>query len=232
MEHKGNLETLELLLPAVIFGAEGEGEGNDASASTDSNDADNSDNDDDAGSDDANKDEVHNDADDERTKGLRSALAKERARANKAEKAAKAALKEKEDRELAEKSEVEQAQIREQKAQERAEKLANGFLQRTLNDAIRKAANDLKFIDPSDAIEGVERSGFVYSQDDDDPAEVEVDEKSITAAVKALATKKPHFLKTGTDDGEPTGGQFGGSRKKKTTSEEEFKKKYPALRGS
>lgn len=229
MEHKGNLETLELLLPAVIFGAEGDDDG----ASTEGNDGDNQSNDDDdAGSDDVNKDEVHDDADDERTKGLRSALAKERARANKAEKAAKQAQKEKEERELAEKSEVEQSQIREQKALERAEKLANGFLQRTLNDAIRKAANDLKFIDPSDAIEGVERSGFVYSQDDDDPAEVEIDEKSITAAVKALAAKKPHFLKTGTDDGEPTGGQFGGSRKKKTTTEDEFKKKYPALRGS
>lgn len=228
MEYKGNLESLELLLPAVIFGAEGENDGD----STDSTDGDNDSDDTDAGSADVNKDEVHDDADDERTKGLRSALQKERARANKAEKAEKAALKDKEARELAEKTEVEQAQILTQKAQERAEKLSNGFLQRSLNDSIRKAAQDLKFIDPTDAIEGVERSGFVYEQDEDDPSEVEIDEKSIIAAVKALSAKKPHFIRTGTDDGEPTGGQFGGSRKKKTTTEDEFKKKYPALRNS
>ncbi len=227
MKTYNDLEALELLLPAVIFGAEGEGdEGQgDSSEGTGGDEGAGSD----SGADDDSNDE-HDDADNERTKGLRSALAKERARANKAEKAARAAQKEKEDRELAEKSEIEQAQILAQKATERAEKLSNGFLQRSLNDSIRQAARDLNFIDPTDAIEGVDRSGITYEQDSDDPSDVQIDDATVVAAVKALAKRKAHFIRTGTDDGEPTGSSMGGSRKKKSTTEDELRSKYPALR--
>lgn len=233
MEHKTDLEALELLLPAVIFGAEDDG--SDDSGSDDGGNADGENEDSDAGSDadeegDANDD--HDDANDDRTKGLKSALRKERARAAAAEKKLKAKEKAEADAELAKRSDIEQAQIREQKALERAEKLANGFLQTNLNAAIREAAKNAGFIDPSDAIEGVDRTGITYEQDEDDPSQVDIDQKTIVAAVKKLAAKKPHFIRSGTDDGEPTGSQFGGSRQKKQTTEDELKKKYSALRHS
>lgn len=230
MKNKGifDIEELAAMLPSVIFGAEGDDDG--SSDDSDGDDNNSNDNGDNAGSDDANKDKSHDDADDPKVKGLKAALEAERKRAAAAEKRAKAAEKEKADRELAEKSDLEQAQVREQKAAERAEKLAAGLLQRDLNGAIRTAATNAGFIDPSDAIDGVERANLVYSQDDDDPSDITIDQKTVEAAVKALATKKPHFIKSGTDDGDATGSQFGGSRKKKTTTDDELRKKYPALR--
>lgn len=229
MKDKGifDIEELAALLPSVIFGAEGDDEG---SSNNDDGDNSNNDNGDNAGSDDATKDKSHDDADDPKVKGLKAALEAERKRAAAAEKRAKAAEKEKADRELAEKSDLEQAQVREQKAAERAEKLANGLLQRDLNDAIRTAAVAAGFIDPSDAIDGVERAKLIYEQDSDDPSDITIDQKTVDAAVKALAAKKPHFIQSGTDDGDATGSQFGGSRKKKTTTDDDLRKKYPALR--
>lgn len=229
MEHKGNfshnltLDELAVFLPAVIFGAEGETDGAGEPTGDQSNN-------DGAGSDD-DKDEPKDDGKtDEDTSGLKSALAKERSRAAAAEKALKAELKTREARELAEKSDLEKAQINEQKATERAERLSSGLLQRDLNDAIRTAAKAAGFIDVTDAIDGVDRTALSYTQDSDDPTNIEIDAKSIEAEVKKLATKKPHFIRSGTDDGEPTGSQFGGSAKKKTTTEDDLKKKYPALR--
>jgi len=224
-----DLQLLEELLPAVIFGAEGDDDGSPGDGE--------SGDDGDAGSsaDDDNDDDGQNDDDDEKNKdtdGLKSALRKERARANAAEKALKAKTKAEEEAKLAEKTEIEQAQTREQQAKDRAEKLATGLLQRDLNDAIRQAARDLNFIDVDDAVQGVDRSSLVWTQDDDDPTDIVIDTKSVEREVKKLATKKSHFIRSGTDDGEPTGSQFGGSKKKKTTQDDELKKKYPALRGT
>lgn len=224
-----DLETLELLLPAVIFGAEGDDEGQGEGSNDDG-----AGDDEGAGSDseDNSDDDEHDDANDPKVKGLKNALAAERKRADALDKKLKAEAKAKDARELAEKSELEQQQIKAKQAEERAEKLSNGFLQRTLNDAIRQAAKDLKFIDPTDAIEGVDRSGITYEQDSDDPSDVQIDEATVVAAVKALAKRKAHFIRTGTDDGEPTGSAMGGSRKKKSTTEDELRSKYPALGGS
>lgn len=227
METKNDLDVLRLLLPAVIFGAEGENEGegdnDNPSGDEDENAGSGSDNDD-------PEDGEHDDANDPKVKGLKAALAAERRKNAALEKKQKQADKAKADAELAEKSELEQAQTKAQQAEERAQKLANGFLQSNINAAIRSAARDLNFIDVDDALAGVERSGITYDQDSDDPSDVSVDEDTVIAAVKALAKKKPHFLKTGTDDGDPTGSPMGGSRKKKLSSDEELAKKYPALR--
>lgn len=228
MKRQGiTLSELEELLPVVFFGAEGEGD--DESGSDESDD-------DDAGSDDDNgSDNEHDDANDPKVKGLKSALAAERARADAAEKKLKAAqakaAKDQSDRELADKSEVEQAQTREQNANGRAAKMAAGLLRRDLDDAIRAAAVKLNFIDPSDAISGVDRAKLTYTQDEDDPSIIDIDLKTVETEVKAIATKKPHFIQAGTDDGEPTGGQFGrGGKKKKQSSEDALKDKYPGLR--
>lgn len=227
MEIKNDLDALELLLPAVIFGAEGDDDGaDDDGAGSDDAGSDS----DDEGDDDEGEDGGHEDADDPKTKGLRSALAAERKKAAALDKKLKQKEKAEAAAALAEKSELEQEQIKAKQAEERAEKLSNGFLQRSLNDSIRDAARTLNFIDVSDAIAGVDRSSLEYEQDSDDPSNVEVDEDTVLAAVKALAKKKPHFVRTGTDDGEATGSPMGGSRKKKSTSEDELRSKYSALR--
>lgn len=230
MEIKNDLDALELLLPAVIFGAEGEDEGGAGDDGAGSEGA-GSDSDDEGDDDEGDgEDGGHDDADDPKTKGLRTALAAERKKAAALDKKLKQKEKAEAAASLAEKSELEQEQIKAKQAEERAEKLSNGFLQRSLNDSIRDAARTLNFIDVSDAIAGVDRSALEFEQDADDPSDVNVDEDTVLAAVKALAKKKPHFVRTGTDDGEPTGSSMGGSRKKKTTSEDELKAKYSALR--
>ena len=162
--------------------------------------------------------------------GLKSALTKERKRANDTEKELKRLQKEKEDRELAEKSELDQAKTKEQKASEKVTKLAEGLLRRDLNHAIEKEAAKLNFIDIDDAIEFVDRSLITYEQDEDDPSIITIDQSTVEKVVKALATKKPHFIQQGTEDGEPTGGKFGGQRKKSSkTTEEALREKYSAL---
>lgn len=177
--------------------------------------------------------EVHDDANDPKVQGLKSALQKERqgrqADADELKELRKL-KKQHDEAELAKKSDIDQARIKAEAAEEKATKLATGFLNRELNLAIVEAARGLDFIDADDALAGVDRSGFTFTQDEDDPSNVTIDKKTIEAAVKSLATKKPHFVKAGTDDGKPSGSQFGGPKKKQQTSDEALKEKYPSLR--
>jgi hypothetical protein len=124
---------------------------------------------------------------------------------------------------------IEDTKARELAATARAEKLAAGLLKRDIDTAIKEAARDLKFIDVEDALNGVERSAIVFDQDDEDPTDIDIDIDTVKAAVKKLATSKPHFLNRGTDDGEATGSQFGGSRKTKKQGEEALRELYPSL---
>jgi len=173
----------------------------------------------------------HDDKDDPKTKGLRSALAKERAAAKANARELKKLQKEKAERELAGKSESEQEKAKREAAESKLTKLAEGFKRTAVTSAIEKAAAKAGFIDTQDAVDALINSDDLgVEQDEDDPSDVTIDPKSIEKAVKALATKKPHFLKSGTEDGEPTGGQFGGSKQKKPTGDEEILAKYPSLR--
>jgi len=167
------------------------------------------------------------DEDDDPHAGLKTALAQERAERRKAEKALEKINKDKEAKELAEKGELEQATTKLQRAEERATKLASGFLRSNLDAAIRSAAAE--FVDPTDAIDGVDRSALSYEQDEDDPSNVTIDQKSVEAAVKKLATKKPHFLKSTTDDGDATGSSFGGGKGRKGDSKQVYAERYPSL---
>lgn len=223
------------LLPEFIIGAEGDPD--DGSANSDAS-GDNSSDDDgqDAGNEpDAGSDNTHDDADDPKVKGLKAALEAERAN-NKANLANAKELKRLQrvlaDAELAKKDDAERLQIELDEARSRGTRLAEGLLKRDLNDAIKTAAKTLGFIDINDAIDGVDRASLVYEQDEDDPTAITIDEKSIARAVKDLSTRKPHFVRTGTDDGEPTGGQFGGKPKQRNQESEEdrLRRLYPQLR--
>lgn len=232
--------TLLTGLPEYVYGAEDppEGTGNDSSNSSgepkekpegnaDGSEGENPDDD---------EEDDNSDLDEKDLAGLKSAIAKERAAAKQALKDKKAAEKEaktlreaKEAEELEKGDKVVKAETKLTKAEDKLKKLSEGFLTSSINTAIRKAAEKADFVDPDDAIEGIALKDLTYEQDDDDPSKVDIDLKSVEKAVKALATKKPHFLKQGTSDGQPTGGQFGGSQQKKPSSEDALRKLYPAL---
>lgn len=218
-------------LPEIIFGAEEDENGAGGDQNDSGNDSGDSSQDDDKNAGNASgssdDDSSHDDADDPKVKGLKSALETERAEKKAKDKQLKALLREKQEREDAEKTEIDQHKDKAEKAMTKVELLAATLLKRDLDSAIRAAAKD--FIDPDDALNGIDRSKLVFEQDEDDPTDITIDLKSIEREVKNLATKKPHFLNKGTDDGEPTGGQFGGSSRKKKTSDEALKEKYPSL---
>lgn len=220
------------LLPEVIFGAEDDddkgGKGGESEGGSKEDD------DEGAGGTEDDDSKEHDDKDDPKTKGLRSALATERANAKAALKKANLLQKEKDERELADKTEVEQVNIKLTKAEERNGKLAAGLLKTRLDSAIEKAARAAKFLDPDDVIGAIDRASITFEQDDDDPSDITIDQASIDKAVKDLATKKPHWISTGTEDGEETGSKFGGTRRKSKdtgkTREQELQEIYPTLR--
>jgi hypothetical protein len=215
----------DLFQDQFYFGREGEGDEGEGEGTDDGDVEGTEGGQEGAGS--ASEDSSDDDDIDDR-KELKGALANERKARKAAEKRATALAKEKEQADLAKQTSEEQAIARAEKAEQQKEKLAAGFLNRELESAIRRAARDEGFIDPADAIDGVDRNAMNFEQDEDDPSEVTIDTKSITKAVKALAAKKPHFIKSGTDDGEETGGKFGrgGKGDRKDT---DYSKLYPAL---
>lgn len=172
------------------------------------------------------------------THPLKIALKKEREanRANSKElrrlqREAAAAQKAKDEQDLAEKSELEQATIKLQKAEERANALAAGYLKSSLDRAIEQAAREAHFIDPNDAITSIARDSISFEQDENDPSRVTIDPKTVKAAVKALADKKPHWVSSGTDDNGATGSKFSGTPpKNKKTDAERLAELYPSLR--
>jgi|SRR6478609_6094604 len=231
---KTNLLLDWLLSDVPVIGAEGEGAGEGG----DDNSQGSQEGQDDSGDD----DEGDADDDDEETPGdldgLKKALAAERKLNKQKDKDLRAvarreaaAQKAKEADELKEKSELEQERTKREKAEEKTTKLATGLRNSAIRAAIKEAAEKSNFIDAADAIEGVDWESLEVEQDDDDPSIVTIDAKKVLSQVKALALKKPHYIKAGTSDGEPSGSQFGGGKKSaEKLSEEKLKEQYPSLR--
>lgn len=171
------------------------------------------------------------------TSGLKSALNNERKLREDAEKELKKLKKAEADRKLAEMAEIDQAKAKEAEAVTRAEaaeqklaKLTEGFALSSVRSVIEGIAKDMKFIDPSDAIEGVDITQIEYIQDDEDPTKVTIDKKKVETLVKSLAAKKPYFIATGTNDGLPSGSQFGGNGGGKNQDQEKtYRERYPSL---
>src|SRR5690606_17927203 len=120
---------------------------------------------------------------------------------------------------------------------DKATKLAAKLLTNAVDTAIIKVGTALKFRDLDDALKLVDRSEIDVEQDEDDPSDVEIDTKTVEAALKALAKAKPHLLIPDGDgdegSGEKSGSKFGGSRKSKDDLDEErLRELYPALRVS
>lgn len=223
--NKADLEWL-WAIGDIIGAEEGDGDHDDKSGDDDApNDSEDPD-------DPSKESQEHDDADDPKVKGLKSALATERANNKRIARELRQAQKAKDERELAEKSEVEQATAKATQAEEKATKLAQGLLKRDIDSAIEKAARDAGFIDIDDALSGVDRSKITWEQDDDDPSDIEIDFATVKAEVKGLASRKKHLIRSGTEDGQPTGSTFGGGgkRKKGKLDDDALKERYPSLR--
>lgn len=220
------------LFAGVILGAEDDGDSDGADGDADGDDEDDEsessdDNADSDGEDESNKPKAPTQADIEK---LQIALEKER-RLNKRLSRNQARMAQsKTAEESKEQEDLATAQNREREATARAEKLAAGLLQRDINATIEKVARELKFLDPDDAISGVDRTLIESDQDDEDPTDILVNEETVRTAVKALAAKKPHFIRTGTDDGGATGSPFGGRKGgSKKSTDDTLRDLYPAL---
>lgn len=160
---------------------------------------------------------------------LLEALRKEREARRQYEKKVRQQEQAQREAELAEQGELAQAQAKLQEANQRNEQLLNGIRRDRVNRAIEKAAEKLRFIDLDDALAQTDRQNIQITEDEDEL--FIIDQASVEAAVKALATKKPHLVRVGTEDGGPSGSGFGAKGRKKTgASEEEILERYPALK--
>jgi hypothetical protein len=215
--------------------------------STDDKSGDNSgsqgDGEDQTGGDDSSDDDDSDDGDDDLPddgKELKGALKKERENARTASKELKKAQRElkrlqakQEEKDTAEKGETEAAKAAEKKAAEKVTRLATRLRDQAVESAVTKAANKIGFRDADDVMAVLARSNFKdldIDQDEEDPADIEIDEKSVEKALKAIADKKPHWLIA---DGETdaSGGRFNRGKKPPVkTTEEQYKEKYSALR--
>jgi hypothetical protein len=172
------------------------------------------------------------------TAGLKSALQKERDGRKAMEKELARYKKAEQDKADADKSEVDRATTQAQRAEEKAAKLAVGFKDSAVRSAILSAAGKAKFLDPSDALRPEVIAAIGVEQDEDDPTNVTIDEATVTAAVKKLATEKKHYIGTGngqTQQQKPpkSGSSFGGNNNQGQGDPEKaaLLAKYPALRG-
>jgi hypothetical protein len=211
-------------LPEVISGAEENGE-----TETEGSESENTEEENSEETEDESEENEEDEEKPEDVTGLKTALDKERKDRKAAEKLATKLQKEKDARDQAKMTDIQRAQAKEKLATEKVAKLASGLLIRDQNAEIKAAAEKLKFIDPADAIDGVNRSKIIFTQDEDDPSDITIDVKSVEKLVKELSLKKPHFITSGTDDGQETGGQFGGSNRQKKPTDDALKEFYPSL---
>jgi hypothetical protein len=166
--------------------------------------------------------------------GLKSALTKERRSRREAERdnrRLKREAAEKQQNKDEEASEVELAKAETAKERTKSEKLAMRLRDTAVDNLILKYAGD-QFADLDDVLKLIDREQIDVDQDDEDPADVVVDQDTVRDAVKKLAKSKPHLLKITGEGGEGTGSQFGGRKKGSddALNEEALMARYPALR--
>lgn len=194
----------------------------------DDNDDDDSDDDDDSENDDSGSGGEGKGGDE--TAGLKSALDKERRERKRLEKEAKQLRKFKEESESKDDSDKDKAVKEAEREKAKTVRLAEKLKGNAVDTAIIKLAGKHKFRDVDDALRLLNRDSIDVDQDEDEPDDVEVDEKSVDKALKALASAKPHLILA---DGEehPSGSKFGGRKKDDQQADEEaLRDKYPALR--
>lgn len=121
----------------------------------------------------------------------------------------------------------------EQDREQKGVRLAQRLQKQAIDNLVIRLAPQYKFADVDDAVKLIDRELIDVDQDEDDPADVEVDEASVKDALKELAKKKKHLLVDtkgagGSANGR-TGSTFSGKKKKDKLSDEALRKRYPAL---
>lgn len=219
-----------------------EDDDNDDSSDDGSEDDDDGDNEDDSSDDSSDDSKKNKEGDDENVQGLLSALKAERKQRRDAEKRAKAAerklnagKKPKED-DGGDDGSKDDSEIQEQLRSEQTKttRLAERLRLREIDAAIIQVAQDAGFIDPTDAVTDFIRNQVDYDQDEDDPAEVEIDMDTVEDAVKKLARKKKHLVGEVPDKNrQKSGSKFrkkAGDDGDKSSLEKTLQANYPSLR--
>lgn len=178
------------------------------------------------------KDSKDGDGKDKNTDNLKSALQKERQARKKLERESRADKKRLKEIDDAAKSDADKAKDDAAEANSKAQRLAVRLRDTAVDNVVIKLAATLKFRDPDDALKLIDRDLIEVEQDEDDPAEVEVDEDSVKKALEKLAKKKTHLI-VAEGQGEKSGSKFSGGRKsQEEIDEDEMRRRYPALNRS
>lgn len=225
MRHKKDLLPEELKNITQIIGFEDDDDKDDKNSGSGSED----DDDDDDGDDDKGKGSK-----DEGNDGLKSALRKERQSRRALEKELKTLKSKQQEADDKDKSESEKAKEAAAQSKAKAEKLAKKLRDTAVDNAIIKLSGKLKFRDIDDALRLIDRDDLEIDQDEDDPADIQIDEKSVEEALKALAKKKPHLIGSGEGEGgDKSGSKFNGGKKTQQDADDEaLYQRYPALNRS
>jgi hypothetical protein len=161
-----------------------------------------------------------------------------RKRMKAADKRAQAAEQRVKDLEDKDKSELEVAKRKLEEATKRADELAEKVKAKALENAFL-STNDITWHDPDDALAAAQRHNLLEGVQDEDG---EVDKTKLAAALKALAKKKPHYVKKDNTEEDteaankakgPTGTTTGSGRKRGTgtgPTEDDLRRRYSALR--
>jgi hypothetical protein len=211
-------QELPWYMTLTISGNDGEDEGNDDSESEEEE----SESEDEEGGDDDKPD----------VEGLKSALAKERKSRREAERELRKQKRTQQEQQHSkdeEQTEVKKIQAERDTERSKSEKLAVRLSNVAVDNLIMRYAGD-QFADLDDVLKLIDRADIDVDQDDEDPADITVDEETVQAAVKKLAKAKPHLLKL-TSEGGKTGSAFGGGKKSDNgeLTEEMLMARYPAI---
>jgi hypothetical protein len=166
----------------------------------------------------------------ENNDALKSALRKERTERKRLDREAREMKKRLEELDNKEKTETDKAKADASKAESKADKLASALKNTAVDNVVIRVAGKLKFRDLDDALKLVDRESIEVDQDEDEPADVTIDEATVEEALKALAKKKPHLIVAEGQE-ERSGSKFAGGRGKSKEEDDEavLRKKYPAL---
>lgn len=213
------------LQDTLFIGREENDEGTDESNDSEDDGEENEDEGQETGSD----GEDSSDSDDE-VEALKKALSEERKFRRKAEREARQAKKHKGKTE--EDKTLEQVQQNLTESEAKTKRLAERLLNTEITTAITAEATRQEFIDPTDALNDEVRKLIEADQDPEDPADIEIDEESVKAAVAKYASKKKHLVRK-PNEGEPSGGRFNRTKRtgeQRKTSDQALQDEYPSLR--
>lgn len=164
--------------------------------------------------------------------GLKSALQKERKERRKLERENKRLSKAQKEREDSEKDEATKAKDEATAEKTKTARLATRLKDTALDNSIIKLAGNT-FVDIDDVLSLIDREAIEIEQDEDDPSDIEIDERSVKRALLALQEKKPHLVRGEQKLPPPKSGSKmtgGGDKSKDQLDEEALMSKYSALR--